>query len=94
MKDSIIFKHLLNSHFLCVDESEYASNFSENVEKQREKLKAILDETQMKEVNHYEWDIMAHMFHIRDIECFKMFYLGIKLGMEVGEFCAEEFKEE
>ena len=34
------------------------------------------------------------MFHIRDIECFKMFYLGIKLGMEVGEFCAEEFKEE
>ena len=94
MKDSIIFKHLLNSHFLCIDESEYTSNFSENIHKQKEKLKAILDETQMKEVNHYRFDLIRHMFHIRDIESFKMFYLDIKLGMEVADFCAKELEEE
>ena len=94
MKESIIFKHLLNSGFLCIDESEYSTDFTEDVKKQKEKLKTILDETQMKEVNYYRHNLVAHMFHIRDIECFKMFYLGIKLGLEVGEFCADEFKEE
>ena len=79
---------------MCIDESEYESRFSQDIEKQKDKLKSILDENQMKEVDHYKFDFIRHMFHIRDIECFKMLYLGIKLGMEVGEFCAEEFKEE
>ena len=94
MEDSIIFKHLLNSRFLCIDESEYESRFSQDIEKQKEKLKTILDEVQMKEVNCYGFDLIRHMFHIRDIECFKMLYLGIKLGMEVADFCHEEFDEE
>ncbi len=94
IKDSVLFKYLLNSEFLSIDASEYTSNFTEDIKKQKEKLKAILDETQYKEAMKLKDYTISHMFHIRDIECFKMLYLGIKLGIEVGEFCAEEFREE
>ena len=93
MKDSVIYKYLIDSKFLCIDKSEHKTIFTENLAKQEEKLKAILDETQMKEVNHYSYDLIAHMFHIRDRECFKMLYLGIKLGMEVADFCHAENEE-
>ena len=94
MKDSVLRRYLLNSGFLSIDETEIETIFTEDISKQEEKLKSILDDTQMKEVYHYRWQLVAHMFHIRDIECFKMLYLGINLGMEVANFYNEENNEE
>lgn len=94
MKESVLSRYLLDSGFLSIDETEIKTIFTEDVLEQEEKLKKLLDETQIKEVDHYRWKLVGHMFHIRDIECFKMLYLGIKLGMEVAEFCADEINEE
>ncbi|MBQ8615085.1 MAG: hypothetical protein IJ415_00770, partial [Clostridia bacterium] len=83
MKESILMKQLLNSHFLCIDASEHRSKFFRDYKKQREKLKSMLNESQYKLVKSLIGNYDCHMFHIRDIECFKMLYLGIKLGMEI-----------
>lgn len=93
MEKYVLHKYLLDSGFFSIDESEHKTIFTDMITKQEEKLKAILDETQMKEVNHYRYNLIGHMFNIREIECFKMLYLGIKLGMEVADFIAEEYKE-
>lgn len=93
MRENILFKFLLNGEFLSIDENENTTIHSESIAKREEKLKALLDETQKKEVFHYKCDLIAHMFNIRTKECFKMLYLGIKLGMEVADFCNEEYKE-
>ena len=93
MVESVIEKYLLDSGFLCVDEEEHKSHCSEAIAKQEEKLKNILDETNFKEVLHLKYNLISHMFHIRNIECFKMLYLGIKLGMETEAFFNEENKE-
>ena len=94
MKDSVLFKYLLNSHFLSIDESETETIFTKELKEKSEKLETILSKEQMKEVNYYKYDLIAHMFNIRDKECFKMLYLGIALGMEVGNFINEENAEE
>ena len=94
MKDSVLFRHLLNSKFLCIDASEYESRFFNDYKKQKEKLQTMLSESQFKEVKTLINDYDCHMFHIRDIECFKMLYLGIKLGMEVADFCNEELDDD
>lgn len=90
MKESVLRRCLLDSGFLSIDETEIKTIFTEDIIKQEEKLKSLLDETQMKEVNRYRYKLIAHMFNIRDAECFKMLYLGIKLGMEVADFYHEE----
>ena len=94
MKDSVLFKYLLNSSFLCFDESEIETIFTDRLKEKEDKLENILTKEQMREVNHYKYDLVAHMFNIRDKECFKMLYLGIALGMEVSDFINEENKEE
>ena len=94
MKDSVLRRYLIDSGFLCIDETEIKTIFTEDILKQEEKLKNLLDERQMKEVDHYRWKIVSHMFHIRDIECFKMLYLGVNLGIEVADFYNEENNEE
>jgi len=94
MKDSVLLKYLLNSSFLCIDESEIETIFTNDIKEKKEKLENILTKEQMKEVNYYKYDLVAHMFNIRTEECFKMFYLGIALGMEVRDFINEQNKEE
>lgn len=94
MKDSVLRRYLLDSGFLSIDETEIKTIFTENIFKQEEKLKSILSKEQMKEVWHFEHYLTGHMFHIRDVECFKMLYLGIKLGMEVADFCNEELDDD
>lgn len=93
MEESVMFKYFLNSNFLTIDEGVIESIHSKYIKEHEEKLKSILNEKQMKEVASYQYDLVSHMFHIRDVECLKMFYLGIKLGMEVENFCNVEKQE-
>ena len=94
MKESILYKFLIDSGFLSIDKDECETIFTEDIKIQENKLKEMLDKNQMKEVYHYEQKLISHMINVRDIEGFKMLYLGIKLGLEVGEFCAQEFNKE
>lgn len=94
MKESVLYKFLIDSGFLSIDKDERETIFTEDIKIQENKLKEMLDKNQMKEVYHYEQNLISHMINVRDIECFKMLYLGIKLGMEVADFCNEEFQEE
>lgn len=90
MEDSVLYKYFLDSRFLSIDESEIKTCFTEDMKKHKENLENILTKEQMKDVDHYKYSIVGHMFHVRDEECQKMFYLGIKLGMEVANFLNEE----
>ncbi len=94
MKESILYKLLIDSGFLSIDKDERETIFTEDIKIQENKLKEMLNKSQMKEVYHYEQNLISHMINVRDIECFNMFYLGVKLGMEVADFCNEEFQEE
>ena len=94
MEESILLKHLIESEFLCIEESEIKTKYTDKLKNEINSLKQILNEKQYKAVKHYCFDLTNHLFEIRDKECFKMFYLGIKLGMEVSDFCHKEVEKE
>lgn len=91
--ESVLMKYLLNSGFLTIDEMEEDSIFKKDIEDRRNKLKNILDKSEYEEVSRLSFDIVRHMFNLRDKECFKMLYLGIVLGMEVNDFVNKENEE-
>ncbi len=93
MEESVLLKYLIESEFLCVEENEIETRYTNNLKNQLNHLKQSLTENQYKALRHYCFDLTNHMFEIRDKECLKMLYLGIKLGMEVNEFCNKENEE-
>ena len=92
MKESFMLDYFMNSGLLCADETEKTTQFSENIVKDKQELQKLLDKEQMKRVESYASHLVWHMFAIREEECSKMFHLGIKLGMEIGEFNNQGFE--
>ena len=92
MKESFMLDYFMNSGLLCADETEITTQFSEEIIKDKQELQKFLDKELMKKVDRYASHLVWHMFAIREAECSKMFHLGIKLGMEIGDFNHQEFE--
>ena len=93
MKESFMLDYFMNSGLLCADEEDVKTTYSGYIDEDKAKLEKLLDKEQMQIVIRLLSNLSTHMFIMRDQECSKMFHLGIKLGIEIGEFNSREFED-
>ncbi len=90
MKLESVFEICMNSGMLSLDWDEKESIHLSELNEREKLLLDSLDDEQKKLFRSFRYDLVWHMFSVRDEECMDTFRLGFRIGKELQKADDEE----